>query len=157
MPTRYAHTNIVAEDWRTLAGFYEAVFDCVPVPPVRQQNAAWLAKGTGVKDAALEGVHLRLPGLAEDSGFAGSAPTLEIYNYRQVEPRLSAAANRLGLGHLAFAVDDVQATLEAVINHGRRALGELTQAEVDGVGLLTFVYACDPEDNVLELQHWDKL
>ncbi|MEM7736102.1 MAG: VOC family protein [Deinococcota bacterium] len=150
MPTRYAHTNIVAEDWRKLATFYEVVFDCVPVPPVRQQDAAWLAQGTGVKDAALKGVHLRLPGFAD-----GAAPTLEIYNYRQVEPRLPAAANRLGLGHLAFAVDDVQATLDAVIKHGGRALGELTQAEVEGVGLLTFVYACDPEDNILELQHWD--
>lgn len=151
---RYVHTNIVAEDWQALATFYETVFACVPVPPVRDQAAPWLAKGTGVPDAALTGVHLRLPGFAED------APTLEIYSYQHAESRLPPAANRLGLGHLAFAVDhaaDVAQTLYKVIEHGGQALGEVTQAEVSGVGELTFVYAADPEGNVLELQHWSRI
>ena len=26
---RYAHPNLVAHDWRTLAAFYQAVFGCV--------------------------------------------------------------------------------------------------------------------------------
>ena len=30
---KYTHTNIVAEDWRKLADFYERVLGCVPVPP----------------------------------------------------------------------------------------------------------------------------
>jgi len=148
---RYVHTNIVAEDWQALATFYETVFACVPVPPVRDQAEPWLARGTGVPEAALTGVHLRLPGFGKD------APTLEIYSYKHAEPRLPPAANRRGLGHLAFAVDtaaDVASTLQQVIDHGGQALGEVTQADVAGVGTLTFVYAADPEGNVLELQHW---
>lgn len=32
---KYMHTNLIAEDWRTLADFYQHVFGCVPVPPER--------------------------------------------------------------------------------------------------------------------------
>ena len=34
------------------------------------------------------------------------------------------------------------------------AVGQLTERRVDGVGLLTFVYTADPEDNLIELQRW---
>ena len=33
-------------------------------------------------------------------------------------------------------------------------LGVLSTNRVEGVGLLTFVYARDPEGNVIELQSW---
>jgi len=29
MTTRYAHTNLIARDWRRLAAFYESVFECL--------------------------------------------------------------------------------------------------------------------------------
>ena len=148
MPTRYTHTNIIATDWRSLADFYVEVFDCVLVPPERDQSGAWLAKGTGVADAHLQGVHLRLPGHGENG------PTLEIYAYTQMLDKPTPAANRKGLGHLAFAVDDVAATLEQLLASGGQALGEVVTREVEGVGTLTFVYATDPEGNVLELQRW---
>jgi hypothetical protein len=32
---KYVHTNLIAEDWRALAGFYQEVFGCIPVPPER--------------------------------------------------------------------------------------------------------------------------
>jgi hypothetical protein len=35
MDARYGHTNLVARDWRRLAGFYVDPFGCVPVPPER--------------------------------------------------------------------------------------------------------------------------
>lgn len=62
--------------------------------------------------------------------------------------------NRYGLGHLAFRVEDVAATLAAVVAAGGGAAGDVSTAEVDGVGTLEFVYARDPEGNVLELQRW---
>jgi len=34
-------------------------------------------------------------------------------------------------------------------------LGEISGKEVEGVGYITFVYAKDPEGNIIELQHWD--
>jgi catechol 2,3-dioxygenase-like lactoylglutathione lyase family enzyme len=148
MATRYAHTNIIAADWRRLADFYQRVFGCELVPPERNQTGEWLERGTGVPGALLRGVHLRLPG----HGPAG--PTLEIYSYNQMEKKPSALPNRQGLGHLAFAVDDVHATLDEIIASGGRAIGRIVTTNVPGAGAITFTYAADPEDNLIEIQKW---
>ncbi len=145
---RYAHTNIVALDWRRLAEFYQAVFDCVPVPPERNQSGEWLERGTGLKGASVEGIHLRLP------GHGANGPTLEIYRYGEVAESPPTRPNRKGYGHLAFEVDDVAAVADAVLRHGGTELGEITVREVAGAGTITFVYLKDPEGNILEVQHW---
>jgi predicted enzyme related to lactoylglutathione lyase len=148
---KYQHTNIISKDWRALVRFYEEVFECVPISPERHYSGKWLAEGTGVPGAELSGVHLRLPGWDE------SGPTLEIFQYGRNEPRPGpAAANREGFGHLAFEVDDVAEALHAVIAHGGSAIGSVVSREVEGVGRLTFVYAVDPEGNILELQSWEQ-
>lgn len=147
---RYAHTNIISKDWESLANFYETVFACVPVPPARDQSKDWLAKGTGVPNAHLKGMHLRLP------GYGNNGPTLEIYSYTSMEDKPHPLANRLGIGHLAFEVDDVAAVLEQVLSAGGSTLGEVIEAEVEGVGMLTMIYATDPEGNILEIQNWNK-
>jgi predicted enzyme related to lactoylglutathione lyase len=147
MGTKYVHTNIIARDWQQLVRFYEEVFDCVYLPPERKLSGDWLAKGTGIPGAALEGKHLRLPGLGDDG------PTLEIFSYAQMEEKLPPAANRIGLGHLAFSVDDVQAILEKVVACGGEPLGEIVQREIPKYGSITFVYASDPEGNIIEIQN----
>ncbi|MEM9195256.1 MAG: VOC family protein [Myxococcota bacterium] len=150
MKARYVHTNLVAADWRRLCRFYCEVFGCEVVPPERRQSGAWLARGTGVADAALEGAHLRLPG-PFDAG-----PTLEIFQYHAslAAPHRSAA-NRQGLGHLAFEVDDVTAFAAEVVAAGGTMVGNVVSRHVPQVGTLTFVYVADPEGNLIELQHWD--
>ncbi|MCP5048836.1 MAG: VOC family protein [bacterium] len=148
MSTRYAHTNIIAGDWRSLAQFYEEVFECLPIPPERDQSGQWLEKGTGVKDAALKGIHLRLPGFGEDG------PTLEIYSYSHMEQKSPPVPNRQGLGHLAFTVDDVEKTLQKVLENGGTSLGEIVTKVIPNTGTITFVYAVDPEGNIIEIQQW---
>ena len=148
MRATYKHTNIVARDWRALATFYQDVFGCVPVPPERDLSGAWLEKGTGVRDAHLRGAHLRLPGHGD------GGPTLEIYQYTRSRPRPAVAAEREGITHLAFEVDDVAEASRLVLEHGGRHVGDITSSEVPGVGLLTFVYLADPEGNIIELQAW---
>ena len=148
MKSKYKHTNIVARDWRRLAQFYGDVFGCTLVPPERNLSGDWLSKGTGVANASFAGVHLRLP------GYGDSGPTLEIYQYAKNEPRSETAANREGIAHLAFEVDDVPAATEEVLRHGGARAGEISTAEVPGVGLLTFIYVADPEGNLIELQAW---
>ena len=139
---------IPAADWQRLAEFYQRVFGCELVPPERNQSGQWLADGTGVPGAALRGVHLRLP------GHGPGGPTLEIYSYSQMEEKPSALPNRKGFGHLAFAVDDVEATLNQIISCGGRAVGKIVSVDVPGLGTITFTYAADPEDNLIELQKW---
>jgi predicted enzyme related to lactoylglutathione lyase len=148
MKATYRHTNIVAADWRALASFYEEVFGCTPVPPARDLSGAWLDLGTGVPDAHLTGIHLRLPGHGD------GGPTLEIYGYSATEPRPAVAANREGITHIAFEVDDVASAARLVVERGGRLVGDVTSAEVTGVGLLTFAYVADPEGNIIELQAW---
>ena len=148
----YRHTNLVARDWRRLARFYEEVFLCTPLLPERDLAGDWLAQGTGVPDAGISGIHLRLPGGGEEG------PTLEIFQYTEsLPPAGPPAANREGLGHLAFEVADVPTAMRLVLEHGGRALGEVVSRAIPSVGLITFVYAADPEGNGLELQHWIRL
>ena len=148
MTTRYVHTNIVSEDWQALARFYQEVFDCQPVPPQRNLSGDWLTRGTGVPGAAFQGMHLRLPGYGEDG------PTLEIYQYSVFEPNDEPIANRKGYGHIAFRVDDVTAVRDEVLKRGGAELGQIVEADLPGVGHLTFVYLTDPEGNILEIQNW---
>ena len=147
---RYVHTNIIARDWRKLATFYEEVLGCRPVPPERHLTQTWVAQASGVPGAEIHGIHLRLPGYGENG------PTLEVFSYNNMQAGEAPAINRPGLAHLAFAVEDVPAALEAVLVAGGGQLGELVQVEVPGVGKLVFVYAADPEGNLLELQKWER-
>jgi catechol 2,3-dioxygenase-like lactoylglutathione lyase family enzyme len=109
---------------------------------------AWLDAGTGLPDAHIRGIHLRLPGGGE------SGPTLEIFQYNREEPRPATAINRPGLTHLAFAVADVEAARQAVLDAGGTAVGDLVSLEVAGAGRVTFAYVTDPEGNIIELQRW---
>jgi predicted enzyme related to lactoylglutathione lyase len=145
---RYVHTNLIAKNWQGLAAFYERVFGCVPVPPERNFSGAWLEKSTGVPDAALSGMHLRLPGCGDQG------PTLEILQYRNPRERQEIASNQPGFAHIAFAVDDVEAARDAVIEAGGGVIGDVADVDVPGAGRVVFVYVTDPEGNILELQRW---
>ena len=146
--TRYAHTNLIARDWRSLAGFYQALFGCVPVPPERNYSGAELEAGTGVAGASLEGVHLRLPG----HGSAG--PTLEIFKYSSLLEAPPPAVNRPGFGHIAFEVASVAEARAAVLAAGGRAIGELVTLTTSAGARVTWCYVTDPEGNIVELQSW---
>ena len=148
MKVKYKHTNIIARDWQALARFYERVFGCTRVPPERHLSGAWIDKGTGVSNARFAGVHLRLPGHGE------GGPTLEIYQYSTNAPRPETLANREGITHLAFEVEDVEQAASKVLEHGGSRVGDIASSEVEGIGMLTFVYLADPEGNIIELQAW---
>jgi len=147
---RYAHTNIVSKNWKKLVEFYVDTFDCKIIPPVRKQSGEWLEKGTGVKNASLEGAHLLLPGHGENG------PTLEIYQYGKVEDQEFIMPNKRGFGHIAFEVDSVEKVLLALEKNGGSKLGEVTKRTIENVGEITFIYARDPEGNLIELQSWDR-
>ena len=150
MTVRYVHTNIVAKNWRLLADFYENALHCERLDPPLDISGDWLAEGTGVADARLTGIHLRLP------GYGPAGPTLEIFEYAEQPPRLRPpAANRPGYGHLAFEVDDVEAVRASVLAHGGQDLGRPVSHGLPGHGRITFTYLTDPEGNIIELQSWD--
>lgn len=145
---RFGHVNLIARDWSRLADFYERVFGCTPVPPERHLHGHEVAAATGVPDAEFRGMHLRLPG----GGPTG--PTLEIFEYEPSLPGQASAANRPGLGHIAFVVPDIAAAQATVLAHGGGTIGErITTRTADGREV-TWVYLTDPEGNIIELQRW---
>jgi catechol 2,3-dioxygenase-like lactoylglutathione lyase family enzyme/uncharacterized damage-inducible protein DinB len=146
VPARYAHTNLVARDWRALGRFYEQVLGCVPLAPERDLSGEWLERGTGVAGARLTGAHYRLPG----GGPTG--PTLEIFQYHPPQDAAPPPANRVGFGHIAFAVDDVEASRAAVIAAGGAAVGTVESIVLAAAGRITWTYVRDPEGNLVELQ-----
>jgi catechol 2,3-dioxygenase-like lactoylglutathione lyase family enzyme len=146
MRARFAHTNLIAQDWRALAAFYVRVFGCEVLAPERDYQSRELDAGTGLEGAHLTGAHLRLPG--------ESKVTLEVYQYDAMVERPATVINRPGLGHIAFEVDDVKAALVEVRSHGGGAVGEVVTVTTKTGGKVTWVYATDPEGNVVELQSW---
>jgi predicted enzyme related to lactoylglutathione lyase len=144
----FGHVNLIARDWRRLAAFYERVLGCRPVPPERDYRGADLSAATAVADAALRGMHLRLP------GGGPNGPTLEIFQYEPTIDGLPAAANRPGFGHIAFVVSDVTLASEAIRSAGGGEIGTMiTSSTADG-RRVTWVYVTDPEGNIIELQSW---
>jgi predicted enzyme related to lactoylglutathione lyase len=148
MNARYAHTNLIAKDWQTLARFYEQMFGCTPVPPERDLKGPHVDAGTGLTGAHIRGAHLRLP------GYADKGPTLEIFSYDAMPEHLPPMINRPGYGHIAFAVDDVAAARRAVLAAGGQPVGEIVTTGVSTGATVTWCYVTDPEGNIIELQAW---
>jgi catechol 2,3-dioxygenase-like lactoylglutathione lyase family enzyme len=146
---RYAHTNLIARDWRKLAAFYVEHFGCAPVPPERNFSGPDLEAGTRIEGAALSGMHLRLPG----HGDAG--PTLEVFTYSTLAQNLTPAVNRPGYGHLAFQVDSVAAARQDVLAAGGASVGDIVTLTTATGSRVTWCYVTDPEGNIIELQSWE--
>lgn len=147
---KYVHTNLIAKDWRKLAEFYIRVLNCKPVLPERNLSGDWIDDMTGISNVRVCGMHLSLPGY--DNG-----PTLEIFEYSTNSNKDEENfINRKGFGHLAFHVDSVEEVLKEVLNYGGGQLGKVIKKEYENIGVLTAVYATDPEGNFIEIQNWKK-
>lgn len=147
---RYAHTDLIAKDPDTLIAFYKKVLHCRSIGETRDLQGPWLDGLTGLKGAHITGEHLLLPGYGEDH------PTLEIFSYDALEDVVPAEINRPGFAHIAFEVDDVEDVLQQIIDAGGKSLGDVvTAAYPHGIDAV-FVYAKDPEGNIIELQSWKK-
>ncbi len=145
---RYVHTNLIARDPEKLIEFYKTVLKCQSIGETRDLKGEWLDHMTGISGAHIRGEHLLLPGYGTDR------PTLEIFSYDKLEDTPAGSINRCGFAHLAFEVDDVQETLNRVIEAGGGQYGELVNAVYENGRKAVFVYASDPEGNIIELQSW---
>ncbi|MHC5040467.1 MAG: VOC family protein [Planctomycetota bacterium] len=144
----FVHANLVARDFDALCAFYTSVFGCRPTMKEGRYTGPWVEAVTQVPGAEIRVMHLALP------GFEGKAPTLEIIAYDETLPPSNPAANRPGYGHIAFAVDDVEAARDAVLEAGGKVFGEIASVEIPGRGTVTEVYVADPEGNLIELCRW---
>ena len=149
---RYVHTNIIAWDAARLIAFYKAALGCKSLGQTRDLRGPWLDRLTGLPQAHITGEHLLLP------GYDTTHPTLEIFSYDSLRDTLRDTlppeVNRPGLAHLAFEVDNVETTLATILAAGGGQVGEVVTALYPGNMEAVFVYARDPEGNIIELQSW---
>jgi predicted enzyme related to lactoylglutathione lyase len=141
---KYVHTNLIAQDWRKLAGFYVKVFGCSIVPPERDFKGDKIERGTGIKGVHMQGAHLRLPGYKKD------APTFEIFNYKPLAKRFKTSVNRPGYGHIAFRVEDVTKARKEILANGGMIIGEIVTVKIASGAKIKWCYVTDPEGNIIE-------
>jgi len=146
---KFAHTNIIAKDWKKLAKFYIDVLGCIPILPERHLTGEWIENLTNIENVTVDGIHLKLPGYID-------GPTLEIFQYNPDKTGEINTINKKGFRHIAFHVDDVEGLLNKLIENGGSNLGSIEQKYFDGVGNLTVVYAKDIEGNFIEIQNWKR-
>lgn len=147
---KFAHINLIAFDWKKLAEFYIQVFGCKPVYPERNLTGDFIDKLTQIENVEIQGIHLQLPGFQ-------NGPTLEIFSYNIFDLNAGKRINKPGFGHIAFLVDDVDEILEKLLSNGGQKYGDKIQTKIEDVGNLTVIYATDPEENIIEIQHWSKI
>ncbi|NNE93384.1 MAG: VOC family protein [Verrucomicrobiales bacterium] len=145
---RYAHVNIIADDWRNLMNFYVEVFDCEPVSSERDHRGKHTDDLTGIEDIQVVGQHLRVPGHGENG------PTIEIFTVNKALPNPAPAINRPGFAHIAFEVSDFEGVRKQILDWGGTDYGKQVTIDIPGAGRLTLIYMTDPEGNIVELQHW---
>ena len=140
---RYVHTNIIAKDAARLIAFYKQALHCKSIGQTRDLQGPWLDRLTGLPKAHITGEHLLLP------GYDDSHPTLEIFSYDSLRDALPPEVNRPGFAHIAFEVEEIVAA-------GGGQVGETVTAAYPNDMEAVFVYARDPEGNIIELQSWRK-
>lgn len=148
---RYVHTNIIAKDSAKLIDFYKTVLHCKSINQTRDLRGGWVDILTGLNKAHITGEHLLLPGYGEQH------PTLEIFSYDTLKGAIGSEINRPGFAHIAFEVDDVEATLAEILNAGGSCLGDVVTAAYPNGMEAVIVYARDPEGNIVELQSWRRI
>jgi predicted enzyme related to lactoylglutathione lyase len=91
-----------------------------------------------------------IPGQRDNSSIAMSPPWQRGFKSSGGQRVFSFGAqhlpNRKGIGHLAFQVLDVAETLARVLERGGSTQDNVVSLPVPGKGVVTFVYAADPED-----------
>jgi catechol 2,3-dioxygenase-like lactoylglutathione lyase family enzyme len=139
--TRFVHTGIVVEDLPRMVEFFTALgLDCGKAFTVQ---GPWLDRILNLPDARVEVVMVSLP---------DGTDTLEIVKFHApaggegpaAEP---APANRLGIRHVAYLVEELDAVLERMARAGWGPVGEV----IDYEGQFLLVYLRGPEGLIVEL------
>ena len=137
--TSFVHIGLVVEDLDETVRFLALLgFDCGD-PGVH--SGEWIDRIVGLDDVAVETVMVRGP----DGSDVFEVVRFESPSAGAREP--VPAANRPGLRHVAFKVDDVRAVVERVRTAGWDTVGEI----VDYQSMFLLCYVRGPEGLIVEL------
>jgi catechol 2,3-dioxygenase-like lactoylglutathione lyase family enzyme len=137
--TDFVHIGLVVEDLDETVRFLELLgFDCSK-PGVF--SGEWIDRIIGLEDATVETVMARGP----DGNDMFEVVRFQAPSAGAEEP--APAANRPGLRHVAFKVDDVRGLVDRVREAGWETVGEI----VDYEGTFLLCYVRGPEGLIVEL------
>jgi catechol 2,3-dioxygenase-like lactoylglutathione lyase family enzyme len=137
--TDFVHIGLVVEDLDETVRFLALLgLDCSK-PGVF--GGEWIDQIIGLEDVTVETVMVRLP---------DGSDVFEVVRFRSPSAgahETAPAANRPGLRHVAFKVDDVRGVVERVRAAGWETVGEI----VDYEGMFLLCYVRGPEGLIVEL------
>ena len=145
------HVNIVVSDIEASAAFYTQALGL-------RRGFERILEGPWIETlSGLSGVRAR--GLVRDSPAGGAR--LELRQYESPTPlemKNHGCPNALGVRHLAWAVDDVDAAVARLRKAGAEILSEPVEVpfEVAGLGRKRLCYARDPDGVLLEVASYQK-
>ena len=133
------HFNVVVEDIDAIKEFYGKVVG-LAIKDEFEISEPELSRGLGVDDAVLKVIFWHIP---------ESDTTIEMVEYATPTsaPVAKEPTNRLGYGHLAFTVEDIDAVYEELSARG----AEFVSPPVTVAGGVKFCFFKDPEGNILEI------
>lgn len=137
--TDFVHIGLVVEDLDETVRFLALLgFDC---GEPREFGGAWIDRIIGLGDVTVEVLTVRGP---------DGTDVFEVVRFQS--PAAGAqesapAANRPGLRHVAFKVDDLRGVVDRVREAGWETVGEI----VDYEGIFLLCYVRGPEGLIVEL------
>ncbi len=142
------HINLVVTDLAKMLAFYRDVLGLNVTKQVTI-SGDWIGRTVGLQNVQADVVYLDLP----------AGPRIELLRYLSPDPIRAKDVDRpntLGLRHLAFKVDDVDATVARFKQAGVQFLSDVqavpdSQVTYAGGVRKRLVYFRDPEGNILEL------
>ena len=145
------HVNIVVEDLERMVAFYR---DALGLKETKRVTITgdWVAATVGLSEVHADVVYL---------DFA-SGPRIELIRYNRPSPPVARPSgvdrpNAPGLRHIAFRIDDIDATVARLQRAGvkffSRDVQQVPDTQVTYAGGIRkrLIYFADPEGNILEL------
>ena len=151
MLSQIDHVNLVVADLEGMTAFYRDALELRVTKEVTI-SGPWIARVVGLEDGdnvEADVVYLDLP----------NGPRVELIRYRRPAgptPEQLGRPNTMGLRHLAFKVDDIDAAVMTMKSRGVEFCSDVqtvpnTQVSYAGGVRKRLVYFHDPEGNLLEL------
>ena len=142
------HVNLVVADLPRMLAFYRDALGMTVTKEVTI-GGDWIGKTVGLSDVRAEVVYLELP----------SGPRIELIRYLSPDAVRVPGVDRpnaIGLRHLAFRVDDIDAATGRLGRAGVELFSDVqtvpdSQVTYAGGVRKRLVYFRDPEGNILEL------
>lgn len=145
------HINIVVADLARSLYFYGELLGFEPYQRAHLEGD-WIEEIVGLAGVSAEVVYLQPP---------GGGPRLELICYETPSGQdlpANAHANTVGLRHLAFRVDDIQADYERLLAAGVKFIGPPTAVPAAAVthkaGSKRLCYCHDPDGVLVELAEY---